>query len=307
MTIKITIVGPGALGCLFAAKLAGGGHSVWLLDHSAQRAALLDVKGVSLETDGEIIHVPVRAVSAPEVIVSSDVVFLCVKSYAIGVALERLGPLFADGEALLIALQNGISHHEVLRQSGFPYAVGITAQGGTLVGVGEVVHGGNGKTIMGFLDEATEKSIEKLQAIVAALSAVHLPATGSENVVGAVWDKLIVNVGINALTAIHNCRNGALLDDPAVVRIQAAAVAEAAAVAAARGIVLSGDPLAMTMQVCRDTAHNISSMLQDVRHGRRTEVDAINGAIVQEGGALGISTPVNAELVSALKSIEYAY
>ena len=122
-----------------------------------------------------------------------------------------------------------------------------------------------------------------------------------------VWAKLFINVGINALTAIHGCRNGELLDKPEIKVTMEKAVREAEQVARKKGIQIDADPVVAMFSVCRTTAENTSSMLQDVQKRRLTEIDAINGAIVAEGEALGIPTPVNIELVRRVKELESSY
>lgn len=308
VVMNITVVGPGALGCLFAALLAKAGNSVWLLDHDAERAAFFQDHGIIFETNGREIRVPVSSTTDPEIIGGTDIILLCVKSYDVEVALKQIAPLLNCGNSLLIALQNGIAHHEALSLAVQFYAVGVTAQGGTLANRGKVIHGGSGQTILGFLPSQTaakqrDDKVILLTAAAETLTTARLPTVISPVIINSIWDKLIVNVGINALTAINNCPNGKLLSIPSVAPLQEAAVTEAANVAAAMGISLSGDPLKKTINVCQATRNNISSMLQDVRNGRRTEIDAINGAIVREGKRLGIPTPVNKQLVAAVKAI----
>jgi 2-dehydropantoate 2-reductase len=127
------------------------------------------------------------------------------------------------------------------------------------------------------------------------------------DIIERVWAKLFINVGINALTAIFNCQNGALLDLPPARAQLAEAVREAVAVAKAMGIPIREEPLGTTLEVCRATAENISSMLQDVRRQRPTEIDAINGAVVDLGKKLGISTRTNEQLVLKVKEMEHNY
>jgi 2-dehydropantoate 2-reductase len=146
-----------------------------------------------------------------------------------------------------------------------------------------------------------------LREVVATLVAGGLETVIVEDMQVQVWAKLFVNVGINALTAIHGCRNGELLDMPAVRAQLVEAVREAAAVARALGIPIVADPVAATLEVCRATAENVSSMLQDVRQQRPTEIDAINGAVVEHGHRLQISVPVNEFLVSKVKEREADY
>ena len=122
-----------------------------------------------------------------------------------------------------------------------------------------------------------------------------------------IWEKLLINVGINALTAIHDCANGDLLNDASRRDTLQAAVREAASVAKARGIRLDSDPVEKTIAVCKATGANFSSMLQDVRRRKPTEIDAINGAIVGFARQLGINVPVNSALTEQIKKIEQSY
>jgi 2-dehydropantoate 2-reductase len=132
-----------------------------------------------------------------------------------------------------------------------------------------------------------------------------LPAELSDDLDTLVWRKLIVNVGINALTALLRVPNGALVTTEVARELLLQAVAEALAVAAARGIVLQqADPLAQVLDVARATGANRSSMLQDVLRGSPTEIATINGAIVHEGRRLGVPTPVNSLLTALVRALD---
>jgi 2-dehydropantoate 2-reductase len=122
---------------------------------------------------------------------------------------------------------------------------------------------------------------------------------------GLVWGKLVVNAGINALSALLRVLNGALAELPNARELLSEAVAEAAAVAQARGVALPyADPIAHTLSVARATAANQSSMLQDILRGSRSEIEAINGAVVREGMRLGVATPVNATLTRLVRALD---
>jgi len=136
------------------------------------------------------------------------------------------------------------------------------------------------------------------------MAAAGIPVQTTEDVVGRAWGKLFVNVGINALSAIHGRRNGQLLTSCAIRSRMKAAVREAEAVAQACGHVVTEDPVEAVFRVCRRTRRNVSSMLQDVRAGRRTEIDAINGFVVAQGERYGVDTPVNRELVRQIHQLE---
>jgi 2-dehydropantoate 2-reductase len=120
-----------------------------------------------------------------------------------------------------------------------------------------------------------------------------------------VWSKLIVNVGINALTAIMRQPNGRLLDFDETKAVMADLVAEAMAVARARGVrITHADPLATVYEVAKKTGANRSSMLQDFDRNRLSEIDFINGAIVREAAAAGVAVPVNATVTRLIKALE---
>ncbi|HBI15931.1 MAG TPA: 2-dehydropantoate 2-reductase [Desulfobulbaceae bacterium] len=312
--MHIVIVGPGALGSLLTARLslylAGQGkgradsdHQVSLLDYKPQRAALLARGGLVLEEGDRRQHCTPAVAAAPEVCAGADVLFLCVKAAAVRAALDRIRP-FLSSEQLILAMQNGIAHLELLTALPCMPGVGITTEGATLLAPGRVRHGGAGLTRLGLLPPATAAAHSLLDRTTAVLKASGLAVRITHAPLKHVWAKLFINVGINALTALLRCPNGVLLDSLETRERMTMAVREAEAVARASGIPIDEDPLAATLKVCKATGTNISSMLQDISNRRRTEIDAINGAVVAAGSRLGIPTPVNAELVRQVKELE---
>jgi 2-dehydropantoate 2-reductase len=144
-----------------------------------------------------------------------------------------------------------------------------------------------------------------MTALVDLFNSCGLPAELSEDLDALVWGKLVVNAGINALTALLRVPNGALADTADARALMVGAIAEAAAVAQARGTALPyRDPLAHTLAVARATSANYSSMLQDVLRGSPTEIEAINTAIAREGQRLGVPTPVNGMLAALVRALE---
>lgn len=306
--MKIAVIGPGALGCLLAAYLSPK-NETWLLDHDRNRAALLDRQGLILEKENRVVKRPVKATSDPKVIGTADLILLCVKSPTIAKALHSARAL-AGTDSLIIALQNGIGHLAALPEllGGISWSLGVTSHGATLVAPGYVLHRGKGLTRIGFLSEnGGTGHNEQLSRAASTMTAAGIETATVPDIQNHIWAKLMVNIGINALTAIYNCPNGALLESAESMDLMEKAVREGIAVAEQTGISFAQDPLATTRQVCRDTAANISSMLQDVRKGRMTEIASINGALVDTAKKLGIATPVNEELVRKVKEIEAKY
>ncbi len=143
----------------------------------------------------------------------------------------------------------------------------------------------------------------RVDALVDILVAAGIDAAATDDIAPTVWRKLAVNCAINPLTAYLGVPNGRLLDDPQTIALLHAAAAEVAAVAAALGIPLDADVAALAEAVAARTAANRSSMLQDTDRGAPTEIDAINGAVVRAGEAVGVETPVNTALWQAIVSL----
>ena len=305
---RVAIVGPGALGCLLAASLGRIGVEIRVLDHDSHRAGLLQHSGLTLEQGERLEHFPIQATADPLRIGPVALVLLCVKSPALPQTLPSLLPLLTKN-TLLLAWQNGIGHLPVLQEAELPcsVALAVTSLGANLVGPGRVRFGGEGATHFGFLREAPQEAKPALQETAELFRKAGFEVRAAEDILAQVWNKLLVNVGINALTAIHGCENGALLGNPEALQLMAAAVMEAAEVALAKGIAIAPDPVTRTIAVCRATGSNISSMLQDVRHARQTEIEGINGAVLEEARRLGIPAPVNAKLFAAVRAMEQSY
>ena len=307
--MKCAVVGPGALGCLLAASLGSVcDQPVWLVDHNEERAQLLRQQGVVVEKGGRSERFAVRATADPAQVGFADLVLFCVKSTAVATTLNHIRPMMAE-KSLLLAFQNGISHLEELKAFGLPgaWAVAVTAMGATLLGPGRVRFGGSGLTRLGWVGAGCGKSAFGLQGAADLLARTGMAVRVEPEILSHVWNKLLVNVGINGLTALYQCPNGGLLAHPEAMARMRAAVEEAAMVARAQGIAITADPVALTMEVCKATSANISSMLQDVRKGRATEISAINGAVVAIAKDLGISVPANERILAEIKSLEISY
>lgn len=311
--MRIVIVGPGALGSLLTARLflfqqynGGAGNDLQLLDYRRERAEELQKNGLVLEEGPRRILCTPAVTIDPEICARSDVLFFCVKASAVRSALDRIKP-YLSRKTMLLAMQNGIGHLDVIMAAACPAGVGITSEGATLLKPGHVRHGGHGMTRLGLLTGYSREKERMLHRTASLLDSAGMQTVVTRNPLQHVWAKLFVNVGINALTALWGCKNGELLDSSATREIMEKAVREAEIIARAKGIEVDADPVAATFAVCRTTANNTSSMLQDVQQKRRTEIDAINGAIVVEGMKLGIPAPVNAELVRQIKELERSY
>ncbi len=302
--MNFLIVGPGAMGCVFAGHLKKAGHSVVILDYREDRANRINVDGITLEGVGGDFNVQVSAVTGkpPQKI---DVVLICVKAYQTREVADALA-VWLDPEAVVLTLQNGLGNLETLKKTFGAKRVlgGVTAEGATLLGPGHVRHAGRGPTIIGPLGPDDGP----VAGIVSAFADAGFEIRAVDGVEDLIWGKLIVNVGINALAAITKLKNGRLPGIEGTRQVMKEAIFEAVSVADAKGIRLPfPDPVARVLEVCRGTADNIASMLQDVLAQRVTEIRFINGAIVSEGRKLGIPTPVNFTLSCLVQALQDSY
>ncbi len=304
--MHLVLVGPGALGSLFAVRLAPHlqkeSDALFLLDHNSRRARDLTRTGFSLQQNDSLFHAHVQVTADPHAIPTCDVLLLCVKANHVAEALQHAAPLISKN-TLVIGIQNGMAHLEALLKTAGVAIAATSSAGATLTGPGQVLFGGTGLTRFGELHRDTPVP-EELENVVELFTRAGLQAERVDDIYAFLWEKLCVNVGINALTAIHGQKNGWLLTTDTTKKTMKAAIAEAVAVAAKKKISIPTDPVALTFSVCEKTKENVSSMLQDIRHKRPTEIEAINGYIVREGKELAIPTPVNSKLVQQVREVE---
>jgi 2-dehydropantoate 2-reductase len=235
-----------------------------------------------------------------------DLVIVLVKSFhtvaAMHAATSLVGP-----DTVVLSLQNGLGHEDELAAIVGRERVlaGKTYVGGAQLAPGHVNIGTRGKdTHIGELDGSKS---HRVQRIAAVFNAAGLETMVSDNIVGTMWDKLLINVATGALTGITRLSYGELYQRPDLQACGVAAVAEAMAVAKASGVRLSiTDPLQAWLKAGAGLPYEFkTSMLQSLEKGSVTEIDFVNGAVVSQGAKYGVPTPVNQTLVACIKGIEY--
>lgn len=304
--MKIAVIGPGAMGCLLAASLKQRTkEEVWLIDRNAERVRKIAQAGITVEGMTSL-SAKVDITATPKEVGDCDLVIVCVKSYETEDACKTIKPLVSDRTRVL-TLQNGIGNVQILDDHFGAEKVfaGVTNHGATLLATGRVRHAGKGDTIIG---KSGERMLGWLRDIGHVLTRAGFDTKISRDIDSVIWGKLIINVGINALTAITRLNNGRLVEHDGTRQLMRQAVQEAVKVVKRKRIKLAyDDPIQKVESVCKATAANVSSMLQDVLRKERTEVDFINGAIVRQAKSLGIPTPVNEAIADMVKTIEEAY
>jgi 2-dehydropantoate 2-reductase len=294
--MRIAIIGPGAVGSLFGALLTEGGHQVVLVDRDPARAQGISSNGISLRGASGDRTVRVMATTDTREYSGIDLILLCVKAHATVEALAMHRALIKPS-TLVWSIQNGIGNLETIARviDDRMLLGGVTTQAAYFDEDGGLVHAADGPTLIG---EQAGGSSARVEAIVAVLSRPGLQIRPSPDIRREIWHKFFVNVGINAVAAIRGVPNGALLEDPQAGKLLEAAVAEAVKFAGIKGYeFVIAEETARALEVARQTAKNFNSMLEDLRHGRRTEIEALNGAV---------PGPVNESLTQQIQFLQDA-
>ncbi len=287
-SLEILIVGTGALGTLFAARLAEAGHRITMLGTWKAGVAALQKDGARvLAADGSIRRANIRATRDARECVDAKYALLLVKAWQTERAAKQLTNCLAN-DGIAVTLQNGLGNYEILANA-------LTAQrailgnviiGATLVAPGLTQAGGGGSVFM--------QEHPRIAPLEAALTLAHFDVHTVADARSLVWGKLIINAALNPLTALLRTTNGEILTRPSAHELMAQLAREAAEVARAEGITLPyADPVAAAEDAAHKTAANRSSMLQDTLRNAPTEIDAINGAIVSIARKYQIETPAN--------------
>ena len=303
----ILILGAGALGSLIGARLSQTDARVLLLTTDRQHIQAVLGRGLIVEELNNMqsrFSIPAYA-DPRDIAEKADLIIVTVKSYDTTTAVDSIADC-CHASTLFLTLQNGIGNWEHISQlkgKGFVLA-GSTAQGATMVEPGRIRHGGNGQT---FIGEFNEPPSERVRQVTELFRRAHLEAHASDQMQKLMWEKLLINVGINAITALTGIYNGTIAELKSARDLAQSSVREALVVARKKGFAISDDIIERVIAVAEATAKNRSSMGQDVDGRSRTEIDAINGAIVRFGQELAIATPVNYTLTQLIRTIEAVY
>ncbi len=303
--MKICILGAGALGCALGGVLTEAGNEVWLINRNADQVDAMNSRGLILRDGGVDRSVAVHAATTAQPAGVVDLVVVLVKSFHTQQAMQAATSLIGP-DTLVLSLQNGLGHEDILADIVGRERVlaGKTYAGGSQLGVGHVNIGTKGKdTHIGELDGTMT---ERVQRVAHVFNAAGLDTTVSDNIMGTIWDKLLINVATGAITGITGLPYGDLYKQPELEACGVAAVAEAMAVAKASGIRLSiTEPSQAWHKAGAGLPYEFrTSMLQSLDKGSITEIDFVNGSVVRWGQRCGVPTPVNQTLVACMKGIE---
>lgn len=304
--MKICVLGSGALGSSIGGILTEGGLEVYLIDPWTEHVNVMNRQGLKLMEGSSERVVKVRAATDCRGIGPADLIIILVKSYHTKEAIESAGSVIGD-KTMVLSLQNGLGNEEVLSETVGKERVlgGRTYAGAGLVGPGHVITGRKGKQT--YIGELNGKTTERVKHVAMQFNQAGLETAISSNIIGLMWDKLLINVATGALSGMTRLPYGGLYQVKKVVECATEAVSEGIAVAKAMGVELT---IMGPKEIWLKAGENLppefkASMLQDIEKGSRTEIDFINGSVVRLGERYKIPTPVNRVLVAGIKGIEH--
>ncbi len=295
-----TILGAGAIGCLWATKLYREEINVSLLfKNDDDLARYRTVGGITLTASEQtLFKIPAESIKSSQSIISH--LLVCTKSHQTIGALSSITHLINDN-TVIVTLQNGMGVAQQLADlvPNNPLFLASTTGGANISKPFTVHAAGEGKTILGAYRQSQQALSEK---IVALLPQQPERIDVSDNIDHQLWLKLAINCIINPLTAVNDCPNGDLLKNNDLIKKMHLIAKEISLVAKSCGQDIDENILFNTASsIATETADNISSMLQDVRAKRETEIDYINGYIQRQANLYGIATPLNNSLIQQIQ------
>lgn len=306
-TPKVAIIGAGTMGLFFAASLRRAGCDVSVVARRREAIDTINGRGITVE-EGERSD-KFRDISAFAGLADApapDLVLVLVKGPDTGEAMAAAAPHIGPGCSVL-TIQNGLGNVAVISEYVPRESIlgAVCYNGLTFVADGHVRVAGRGITYLG---EIFGKNSPRVLALARIFERAGIRSSVVENVIGIAWDKLLVNVGLNALAALTRVKNGELADNPEARALMGVLVAEGAELAERLGITLEEkDPVAHCLEVARNTGDNIASMLQDVLQGKKTEIDSINGMLLLKGREIGLELPMNKTITLLVRLLERSY
>jgi 2-dehydropantoate 2-reductase len=299
----VLVVGPGAMGCLHAAKLAEAHVKTALLDHRPERASRINERGIILEREGEERTVEVPCSADASDFAPAQMTLLLVKAYDTEEATRHALPAIGD-EGGVLTLQNGLGNYETISEivAQARVTAGTTTFGATLLGEGHVREAGDGFVQLG----SPTGNHRRARESAGYLKSAGIETQPASSVDDVLWAKATVNAAINPLTALTGLPNGKLVEIDALRELMNAVTVEVADIARSCGIFMQEGIVKTVEGICRETAENRSSMLQDISAGRRTEIDYINGEIARRAADRGLEAPLCSMLTALVRGREKA-
>jgi len=297
---SITIIGTGAMACLFGALFSSAGIHVQMLGSWVSAIETINKTGITfIDTSGKTTIAPAKASNNYKHFSKIKLALVLVKSWQTETVASRLKQIL-DDDGLCVTLQNGFRNAEILSDALGKQRVlrGFTTYGATLISPGKIRFGGEGQVIL----EQTPRVSDFLKLLHKATIPYIIP----EDFTAAFWEKIIVNATINPLTAIWRVTNGEITQMSIAKSIIPAIIEEILDVAEVMNVNISSsfdELIQAVFTIAKNTSSNQSSMLQDIERCSPTEIDFINGSIVDYGNQHYVITPINEAIVKIIKTL----
>jgi 2-dehydropantoate 2-reductase len=303
--MKIAVLGAGAMGSVMGGVLAKAGNHVTLIDVWKAAVDAINTDGLKIEDrSGNVDTIKLRATEDPKPLGVVDMVLVFVKCYHTEAAVRNALPLI-NANTVVLSLQNGWGNsRRIAKIVGEEKLLsGVCYHSATVAGPGHVLHAGKGMTFMG---ESNGKMTDRLAQVARTFTDAGIEVTTTPTISKEIWSKLALNVCTLPTSALLRFYAPQLVQHEPMLDLMRSLLREVVAVAQAQGIPLDFDERweAITGLLKRCAANAKSSMLQDVEKGRITEIDVINGAVIEAGQQFGIAAPYNDAMVKLIKSLE---
>jgi 2-dehydropantoate 2-reductase len=305
MSVKICIVGCGAIGSIFGAHLARLEEAeVHAYDVWKEHTRAIDENGLRISGAANF-TAHLHATSDARDIPPCEFGIVATKSTHTRGAIQQTAHLFGDSSAVC-SVQNGVGNEEILAEHVRYVIRGTTFPAGHMIEPGHAGFDINGDTWIGPF-EPTNTPYERVEQLSGLLNRAGLRALAMKDARGAQWTKLIFNASTNPVGALTLLHHGAATRFAPTAALFDSLIAEGEAVAKALGIELHGDPRSLVQKGANAPGKHKASMLQDVLAKRQTEVDFMNGAIADWGEKIGVPTPLNRTLWQLVKGLEHSW
>ena len=303
--IRICVIGCGAVGSLFAAHLAKAGEAeVWVYDVSKAHIDAIREHGLRLSGAADF-TARMNATVDPAEIPRCDYGIVATKAIHTRKAISQISKVFDENSAVC-SVQNGVGNEEIIAEKVKLVIRGTTFPAGHLIAPGHVGFDIKGDTWIGPF-EPTRTPMAKVEELAGLMSRSGMHTIPLEDARGAQWTKLIFNAATNPVGALTLLHHGAAARFAPTAQLFTDLIAEGEAVAKKIGIILHGDPRDLVRKGANAPGKHRASMLQDVMAKRQTEVDFMNGAIVQWGEKVNVPTPLNKAVWELIKGLEHSW
>ncbi len=305
MSMRICVIGCGAVGGIFAGHLARlDDVEVWAYDVSGTHVEAINLHGLRLSGAANF-TVRLKATTDSGKIPRCDYGIVATKSIHTRQAIERTAHIFDDRSAVC-SVQNGVGNEEIIADHVKYVIRGTTFPAGHLIEAGHVGYDIKGDTWIGPF-EPTATRMELVEGLGALLTRAGMNTIALPDARGAQWTKLIFNAATNPVGALTRLHHGAATRFEPTGELFKALIEEGKRVAIALGIQLHGNPWDMVEKGANAPGKHKASMLQDVEASRFTEIDFMNGAIVHWGEKTGVPTPLNRAVWALVKGLEHSW